>query len=274
MRRLLPFLFGAVAAVPVIGYATWRRASAGVARAVLSQGRGSPGVFTPDQLADLPEPVVRFFRRTLADGQPCIRTARFRQEGEFFMNGSWRPFRAEQVVAATPPAFMWDARIAMAPFMPVYVRDAYVAGRASMNANVLGIYPVVNQAGTPELREGALMRYLGEAAWLPTRLLPGEGLTWTPVDGTTARATLTDGPTTVSLQFRFDEQGDIVEVFAPERPREVSGRYVPTPWRVRALGHELRYGVRVMSAAEVAWILPDGPLPYWRGRLTGIEFTY
>jgi hypothetical protein len=143
-----------------------------------------------------------------------------------------------------------------------------------MRARILGVYPLVDQSGSPELAAGALMRYLGEAAWFPTRLLPGDDLTWSEIDAHAARATLSDSGTTVSLEFRFDDNGDIRELFAPERFREVDGAYVPTPWRVRALGHTVVDGVRLMSPSVVEWLLPSGPLPYWRGRITHIRYTY
>lgn len=282
MKRELSVVLGALAAAPVVGYALWRRASSGIERTILARsGRARPDGaggnvsaehVSAEHVRGLPEPVQRFFQRTLPAGQRFIRTARFEQQGEFFMNGRWRPLRAEQVFSATPPAFMWDARISMAPLLPVYVRDSYVGRRASMRAAVLGLYRVVDETGRAELNAGALMRYLGEAAWFPTRLLPGAGLSWEPLDAHAATATLTDGATTVSLQFHFNEDGDIVAIYSPERFREEKGSYVRTPWRVRALGHEVHHGIRLMSAAEAEWLLPDGPLPYWRGRITRAQF--
>ena len=272
MKRTLFFAAGVVAAVPIVGNALWRRTSAEMERAIGSHNHGDPGTLTADQLANVPAPVARFFRRTLCDGQRIIRSARLRQTGEFFLNGAWRPMRARQVFSASPPAFVWDARISAAPFMPAYVRDSYMGQRATMRADMLALYPLVNQCGAPELNAAALLRYLGEAAWFPTRLVAGDGLTWKPMDDERAEATLTDGSTTVSLQFRFDDQGDLIELYSPGRFREVNGAYVSTPWRVRALGQEVFGGMRMMSPAVVEWVLPDGPLPYWRGRIR--EITY
>lgn len=31
-------------------------------------------------------------------------------------------------------------------------------------------------------------------------------------------------------------------------------------------------GVRIPRAGEVEWILPEGRLPYWRGRVGGVEY--
>lgn len=223
---------------------------------------------------EVPPPVARFLGRSVLAGQKRIRTARLDQAGEFFLNGSWHPLTAHQFVTTSPPSFMWDARIQMAPFMSVYVRDSYVLGHASMRARMLAFYPLVDQANRRELQEGALMRYLGEAVWLPTRLMPGDGLSWSAVDDGHADATLTDEGVSVTLRFTFDPDGAVTEVFSPARYREVNGSYVKTPWRVRALGQEVKGGVRLMSPAEAEWILPEGPQPYWRGRIESVEYTY
>lgn len=274
MKRALFFAAGVIAAVPIVGNALWRRTSAAMERAIGPDPGGVSGTLNADQLANVPPPVARFFTRTLCDGQGIIRSARLRQTGEFFLNGTWRPMRARQVFSASPPAFVWDARISAAPFMPVYVRDSYVAHRGTMRVEMLAVYPLVNQSAAPELNAGALLRYLAEAVWFPTRLVPGDGLTWKPMDDERAEATLTDGSTTVSLQFRFDDKGDLIELYSPGRFREVNGAYVSTPWRVRALGQEVFGGMRMMSPAVVEWLLPDGPLPYWRGRIREITYEY
>lgn len=223
---------------------------------------------------DVPAPVTRFLERSMLAGQRHIRTAKLDQEGEFFLNGAWHPLTAHQFVTASPPSFMWDARIRVAPLVSVYVRDSYVLGHASMRARMLAFYPLVDQANRAELKEGALMRYLGEAVWLPTRLIPGDGLSWTAVDDGHADAMLTDEGVSVTLRFTFDADGAVTEIFSPARYREVNGTYVKTPWRVRALGQEMKGGVRLMSPAEAEWMLPEGPQPYWRGRIVSAEYGY
>ena len=173
-----------------------------------------------------------------------------------------------------PPGFVWDARIQMVPLVSVRVRDAYVDGAGSMHASIAGLFSVVNDRGSRELDLGALQRYLAEAVWLPTALLPGPGLSWEAMDAERARATMTDGRLTVSAEFSFNGAGDVVEVFIPDRFREMDGRYEPTPWAVACAGHEVRDGFRIPVSCVVEWRLPAGPMPYWRGRVVGIRYTF
>jgi hypothetical protein len=43
------------------------------------------------------------------------------------------------------------------------------------------------------------MRFLAEAPWYPTTLLPGQGVRWKAIDDSTASATIQDGDTRVTL---------------------------------------------------------------------------
>jgi uncharacterized protein DUF6544 len=150
--------------LPLIGLWAWQGGSAARVRslsAVAEQRAG--GIVERTQSATVPAPVARFLSSALTEGQPLVATARVEQVGEFRVGDAWYPFRASQRFTVEPAGFVWDARIAMMPGVPVFVRDSYVGGSGSMRGEVLGIYPMVNQSGRRELDAGALQRYLAEA---------------------------------------------------------------------------------------------------------------
>jgi hypothetical protein len=97
-----------------------------------------------------------------------------------------------------------------------------------------------------EVAEGELMRFLAEAAWYPTALLPSQGVRWAARDDRSAQATLTEGDISITMQFTFDERGLVDTVRAEARGRTVDG--------------------------EVAWLPPEGAKPYWRGHITEIGY--
>lgn len=237
-------------------------------------GGSRPLCYDPAQLAGLPSPVVRFFSFALDPGQQLVRSARFTQRGAFAMaRGRWAPFSAVEAFTVSPPGFVWDARIRMAPLVVAHVRDSYIAGQGVMHGALAGVLTMVDQRGTPEMAAGALLRYLAEAPWFPTALLPSAGVRWDPVDDSTARATLSDSGTTVSMDVHFAASGEI-ERIAAARYRDVRGTPVLTPW----VGHYRDYsrveGMMVPGESEVGWELPDGWFPYWRGRSVTAEFHY
>jgi hypothetical protein len=270
---VLGVLLAASAVAAVTGGRLWQRATA----ARIAQLRSA--IVEPERryagaaLAVLPLPVARYFRRVLRDEQPMIRSVIATQEAEFFINGAWRPLKATQHFSATPPGLVWDATITMAPLLQAYVRDAYVDGQGSMQATIYGLWPLVDQAGTPELNSGALQRFLGEAVWFPTALLPSPAISWADRDDLSAVVTLTDHGTRVSLLFEFDDHGDVMRI-SGDRYKESGGGYTLQPWIISCREHVARSGIRVPQYCEVAWMGSHGPEPYWRGRISRIEYEF
>ena len=264
----------------------WRRWQAATERLLSDLERATKqpaGTVSFDSLATLPASVQRYFRLVLRDGQPRIRSARVRQTGTFRSReggdpeAGWSPFTATQHFTAEPPGFVWDARVRMAPLVSVRVRDGYVAGHASMHGAVASLLTVVDAADDAELRAGALQRYLAEALWLPTVLLPGQGVTWTAMDERHACATITDAGTAVALEFEFGPGGEIVSVFTPGRQRAMpggKGGYVLAPWGGRYGEYEVHQGMRVPTVAEVYWLLDGNKQSYYRGRNVALTYEF
>lgn len=261
----------------VVGMRLWNRATERVVAQLLADAPASPTPgFSLEACEGLPEPVVRYFRFALTPEQPLVRWARVRQTGVFRMgrfDAPWSPFTAVQHITTHPPGFVWDARIRLAPLLTVRVRDSYLSGRGAIQGRLAALIPVVDQSGSPELAAGALHRYLAEAVWWPTALLPGQGVSWEPMDAHSARATLTHGETSVSLEFQFGAQGEIVRAYTPERYRDVKGTSVPTPWVGDYSDYTRRGGMMTPLQGEVAWMLPEGRLSYCRLHIQPIEYS-
>jgi hypothetical protein len=279
----LKLLLGALAALALLYavaalYGAWRwdagtrelRARLEAARQPLRTAR-----YDARELDGLPPPVQRYFRAVLKVGQPMVAAASMEHDGTFNMSEAgeqWKPFTSTQRVLTRRPGFDWNGRISMLPGLPVRVHDAYVAGEGILHATLLGLITLADLRGTREMAQGELMRYLAEAPWYPTALLPSQGVRWEAVDERSARATLADGEIAATLLFRFDEAGLIATVRAEARGRTVRGTVVPTPWEGRWRNYAERGGMKVPLEGEVAWILPSGAKPYWRGRLTQASY--
>lgn len=227
------------------------------------------------ELTGLPEPVQRYFRTVLRDGQPLVAGVRVRHRGTFNMGETvdqWKPFTSDQQVVTRRPGFDWNGRIRLLPGVPVRVHDAYVTGEGILQAALFGLFSLLNLRGHGAVAEGELMRFFAEAAWYPTALLPSQGVRWEPVDAHAAYGTLTADSLRLRLLFTFNEQDLIDSVRADARGRTVGGQVIPTPWRGRFWNYAERGGMLVPLDGEVAWLLPERAKPYWRGSITDMVY--
>lgn len=272
----------AVAGLSWVGATRWAEATATLHRQLdAAQVKpAAPRHFSASarDLAGLPAPVQRYLRAALTDGQRRVSSMDMAQTGTMDFGERtprWLPFHATERATTDRPGFVWDAAVRMLPGVVVRVHDAYVAGEGRLHPAVFGLFSLADARDTGgELAQGELLRFLAEAPWYPTALLPGPNLHWAPVDDRSARVTLRDGATAVTMTFRFGDDAMVESMRAEARGRLVDGRSVPTVWEGRWTDYGVRDGMRVPLAGEVAWRRPEGLKPYWRGRVTRLNYTF
>lgn len=245
-------------------------------RAKLINGRRTiqPKIYDQKEIEGLPDPVQRFFQTVLKDGQAIVAAVKLSQQGQFNLNemeDKWNPFTATQLVITQRPGFDWDARIQMAPGLNAFVHDTYLLGEGSLHASLLGLFTVAKLDSTPESNLGELLRFFAEALWYPTALLPSQGVRWEAINDTSARATLTDGATTVSAVFQFNAEGTIDTFRTEARYRD---KLSAMPWGGRFWEYSVRDGMLIPIEGEVGWEYPEGTRLYFKGRTTEINYEF
>jgi hypothetical protein len=277
---------GALALVPAAALAgaaagawRWQRLSrelhAGLDAVTATSAPYGAGDAAAAAFTALPPAVKRYLQLALREGMPPIDSVTLEQRGEFNLatdGERWVPFHARQRVTLERPGFVWDARIAALPGLAVHVHDAYVAGEGILHAALLGLIDLARLRDRGHTARGELMRFLSEAVWFPSALCPGPALRWDAIDARQARATLSDGAVSASLSFCFRADGLIDSVHAEDRGRTVGRQIVPTPWEGRWSDWREHDGAVVPFRGEVAWLLPEGRRPYWRGAITALAY--
>jgi hypothetical protein len=183
----------------------------------------------------------------------------------------WMPFEAEHIVVPPAAGFVWNARVRIAPLAYVRVRDALIEGEGSGQVGLFSAFTVSAAANTPEMNSGSLHRYLAEAVWYPTALLPGPNLRWTGIDETSALATLTDHGISVSLEFRFGGSGEVSGIYTPARWGTFPDGYKQVPWEGQFRGYQERDGVLVPTKGEVGWYVDNTWHAVWKGTVIGFQ---
>jgi hypothetical protein len=272
MRVALPAVL--VAGFAVALWATGSRRQARALEALIAQVTSGPVAAPSSALIEqsdaLPAPVARYLRWALPAAPP-VRMIHLTQVGRLrtdVRSGRWMSFQAEHVATPHPPGFVWNARVALAPLLHVRVRDAYGGGEGSGHVSLLSAFTIGADGGTPEMNAGSLHRFLAEAVWYPTALLPSVALRWSAIDEHRALATLTDRGVTVSLEFRFARTGEVTGIYTSARWGTFEGHYQQLPWEGHFRHYERRHGMMVPTDGDVGWWVDGAWHMVWEGTVT------
>jgi hypothetical protein len=268
-------LWGAIAAIGLLGLVVnvqglrFERRVRRDARALFATSRLPPAALAP--LEALPAPVRRYLEVSGTARHAPIRAARIRHGGTFVPKPGARPLpvRGEQYLAADPPGFVWWGRIRAGPGLWIDGRDQVVAGEGNMLVRAASTITIADARG-PELDQSALLRLLGELAWLPTVLADPRHVTWAPVDAGSARATLRVGGREVAATFQFGPDG-LPAAFTAERYRDVGGQGVPTRFTGTCADYREVDGVRLPFRLTGTWHLEGEDLTFARWTVERIE---
>ncbi len=228
-------------------------------------------------LTDLPPPVKGYFEHVLPSTPQMIRLARFKELGTLRtdMNGTrWFSFEANQIVAPLITGFAWNADVRLAPLVHLRIYDALLNGIGSSRVAILSAFTVEKVGGNLEMNSGALHRYLAEAAWYPTALLPSANLKWTPIDDRKALATLTANGVTVSLEYYFNERNEIIGIYTPARWGSFDGEFKQVAWEGHFRNYQARDGMMIPLEGEVGWYSMGKWQPVWRGTVTDASYDF
>ncbi len=242
----------------------------------IASAERKPGGFGNDamQPAGLPAPVKKYLRHALSSERTRIKSVRMVQTGSFRSGetGNWVPVNADQVTSVEDVAFVWHARLQPHPYLWTESRDLLYGGQARTEHRLYAAFSFRFAAGREE-DLSALARFLVEAPWYPTALVPGGHLEWKPIDDRSAKAVLTDHGYQVSAVFTFSEKGEIIKATTDDRYRTKKRDVSQVPWTAHFKDYQERGGMRIPMEVEAEWGLPDRTFPYWKVRVQDISFV-
>ncbi|MGF1470366.1 MAG: DUF6544 family protein [Rubrobacteraceae bacterium] len=233
----------------------------------------APVTYDAGAVAELPEPVQRWVEFTFPEPPPEITWMRVSMEGEFRrpQTETFGETTAQQVSAATTPAFVFSATTPVGLGIWARAYDAYGAGEMDMKAKIASAITVVDEQETPELNRTSLRRWLLEAPLYPTALLPGGHVRWEPVDEDRARAVVSSDGLETSLVATFRPDGSL-ERFDAEEDGDLSTPYHGSGEHVLREDYRPVDGVMIPHRFSIARAADGRIYPFWRGQVTAVEF--
>jgi hypothetical protein len=220
--------------------------------------------FTRSDIQRLPEPVQRYFRHVLSEGQPIINYASITHNGKFKpgFDKPWVNIRGEQYATTENPGFIWKGETTF-----FTARDMYIGDQGRLTVSVISLFTVVDAKGAA-YDQGELLRWLGESVLYPTNLLPGDRLHWIAIDSHTARLEFNYKGLALFFIASFNDVGEITQL---ETKRYMDEKNLET-WIIKIAGYRQMNAVMVPTKFDVLWRLKKGDFSYAKFNIQTIVY--
>lgn len=240
----------------------------------LIQHAGSSGTtFELSLLDGLPEPAQRYFRYTIAPGTPLVSVVEIDMAGQLGLGTKEEPrygqMTAHQILAP-PEGLVWRLQAG-----PISGSDAVTSDTSWTRFWFFHLIPIVRVSGSADHHRSAFGRVVSEGAfWVPASLLPGDAVSWAPLDENTARATVSYGIYSQAIELTVRSDGQPSRVIIQRWSNENADK----AWREQPFGGYLSdfqevNGYRLPMRVEGGNLIgTENYFPFYKAEVQAIRF--
>ncbi len=186
-------------------------------------GLKTEDAYDESDFSTLPKAVRVYLQKAMPKKGVPIGRVKIEQKGEMRVHdeASFEPFTAVQYVSQGTPRMMWAGSVKYWPLTDLKILTAWIQpGEGETSSFLWGLVPAFKKTGA-EMKAYLMARWLAEAVWYPTALLPSDRISWEPVKSRQpeviqARVRFTDGDMTVSGIFTFMKSNGAPLMFTVE----------------------------------------------------------
>jgi hypothetical protein len=239
----------------------------------VSAGVADKAVFTEQDIADLPQPLQRYFRHCGYIGTPKMSymKAIFNQT-DFRMDRN-KPsghigYSQLNTVKEPHRIALIESYMFGIPFQGL---DSYLNGQGAMKGVIAKAATLFNQKGA-EMDKACLVTFLAESLMFPNAALQSY-VKWEEIDSLHAKATISYWDTTASGIFTFDEDGKMLSFTTEDRSvTESDGTMTQLSWSAFMKDYKNRNGLLQPDTLQAVWHYPEGDFLYFDGKDIDIRF--
>ena len=196
----------------------------------------SGDVFTIDMVANLDEPVQRYFLHAIEPGTPLASYVELEMNGSFRLkpDSDWLMMQASQIIS-TSGGFVWKAKMGKS-LMQFSGADYYAQNKGRVRFSLWGLIPVVD-AQNEDIARSSVGRLCIEYVWLPSALLPQNGIAWRAISNSTIQANFKIDGEPITLNLTIDRDGKLLSLSLPrwaDDTEDKNWQYIPFGGKIQA----------------------------------------
>ena len=185
--------------------------------------------FEESMVADLPEPVQRYFLHAIRPGTPLVLSVRLTLSGRMRPRAD-APFidlKADEILAPQH-GFLWTAQFKKG-HIPGRVVDFYFDEKGGFDVRMLGLFPIVHTRDE-HVTKSSVGRLAAESIWCPAALLPQNDVQWIALDHDHIQANFAIDYEPISFILRLSPAGRVLTLTMERHSQEGREDWGPTPY--------------------------------------------
>jgi len=231
------------------------------------------GIFTTENVSELPLPVQKYFQYCGYIGTPKMLNMKIDYNDVDFVLTPDKPklkIKYIQYNFVDEPvriAFI-ETSLYGIPFEGI---DAYQNGAGSMKGVIAKTFTLFNQEGEA-MNRASLVTCLAESLLLPTLALR-DYISWEEIDETHAKAVITYYGVSASGIFTFNDNGAMTSFTTNDREyTDTKGNTRKVKWSVVCEDYKEVDGIKYPTTLKAVWHFETGDLVYFDGRDIAIKY--
>lgn len=231
-------------------------------------------IFNHEELKDHPELIQNYFSKVVEKNSEIPLFVSVKQKSEFKteINSEWFPMESDQYFTTNEPNFVWFSEYETSSFFWINAIDSYISGKGNMLIKLNSSITIADSWGI-ELDKSGLFRYISEAVFFPTKLIPSENLIWNVLDSNIAEIKFNNGDLSVvaKLFFRSDKTIERIETY--DKYRALDDGFRKSLYSVYFSDYKLiSNSFLVPTYMETEWQLPSGTFKFGKFNIVDIKY--
>lgn len=269
---LLCFL-GNIAVFFYIPYSKTRNEFISIRDSVFTNTSKNLGVFTEEDILNLPSSVKKYFIYCGYIGTPKMNIMKAVYKDVKFLFGKGKSTTiidyTQYNIANEPARIAYiDSSMYGIPFEGL---DSYTTGNGSMKGIIAKLFTLFNQTGET-MDKASLVTFLSESLIIPNAALQ-DYITWEEIDALHAKAIISYYGRTASGIFEFKENGEMYSFTTDDREATATdGTSEKVKWSVVFDEYKEIDGIKKPTKFQAIWHYDDGDLIYFDGKDIVIEY--